>query len=156
MVQEPIWLIGLYFLTFPQNNNKNNNCYQALTCLALQVIVIINVISLGRPKWSEWESWSTCSTTCEFGTRNRLRNCVNSGGMATSCSGGSPVQTEPCFPGKCPVDGQWGAWGSWSQCPQYKCYNGTGQFQTRERSCDAPRQRWAKGGLVGVTPKGQL
>ena len=30
MVYGRIWLLGLYFELFP--HNKNNNCYQALTC----------------------------------------------------------------------------------------------------------------------------
>ena len=91
-----------------------------------------------RPHWSPWSPWSTCSATCEFGQRARTRTCS----QTAECVG-SGEETEPCYAGKCPVDGIWGEWGPWTACEPNVCETGESlkeidTFQSRNRSCDAP------------------
>ncbi|XP_045165423.2 coadhesin-like [Mercenaria mercenaria] len=86
--------------------------------------------------WASWEKWSDCSSTCEQGTRTRLRKCVNPtpahGGK--DCEGISS-QTENCTnPTFCPIDGGWTEWEEWSQCDK-SCDLG---YQVRLRRCANP------------------
>ncbi|XP_033743626.1 A disintegrin and metalloproteinase with thrombospondin motifs adt-1-like isoform X9 [Pecten maximus] len=87
-------------------------------------------------EWAEWNSWSSCSVSCENGTRTRSRGCVN---PAPAHGGrycpGDHNDSEGCNPGiMCPVDGQWGLWHDWTAC-SVSCENGT---RTRFRQCNNP------------------
>lgn len=46
--------------------------------------------------WSEWGSWSSCSRTCNGGTRIRQRTCTN----GFTCAG-SNIDTEQCNTNQC-------------------------------------------------------
>ncbi|XP_078352256.1 mucin-like protein, partial [Oculina patagonica] len=85
--------------------------------------------------FTEWGAWGACSQTCGNGTQIRLRNCTNPppahGGR--DCMG-ERNQTQECYTGGCPVDGNWTQWTAWGQC-SVTCGNGT---QTRYRSCINP------------------
>ena len=73
--------------------------------------------------WGNWISWTTCSRTCDNGTRTRLRACSDS----TSCPG-SAVETKTCNDGSCPA---WSNWSSWNDC-SVSCGDG---IQSRTRQC---------------------
>ena len=53
--------------------------------------------------WTDWGHWSTCSTTCESGTKTRLRSCTNpapaNGGL--QCVGNT-TEYMTCNLGTCP------------------------------------------------------
>ncbi|XP_075117575.1 SCO-spondin-like [Leptodactylus fuscus] len=65
--------------------------------------------------WSSWTLWSSCSRTCNVGTRRRYRSKTNPpaafGGR--SCEGSS-VAIEFCSLQPC--KGSAGEWGPWSEC----------------------------------------
>ncbi|XP_076448550.1 coadhesin-like [Babylonia areolata] len=86
-------------------------------------------------QWSGWGPWSTCSVTCDTGSRSRSRTCDNppaqSGGRP--CSGAASDVTSCSLP-SCPVDGQWSGWGPWSTC-SVTCDTGS---RSRSRTCDNP------------------
>ena len=48
------------------------------------------------PQWGGWGSWSSCSRTCNGGTRSRRRTCM--GGF--NCAG-SNIDTEDCNTRRC-------------------------------------------------------
>ncbi|XP_015268441.1 PREDICTED: SCO-spondin [Gekko japonicus] len=65
--------------------------------------------------WSTWTPWSTCSRTCNVGTRRRFRSgsepAASAGGHL--CQGPN-VEIEFCSLQACPGSGT--EWGPWSQC----------------------------------------
>ncbi|XP_021367027.1 SCO-spondin-like isoform X2 [Mizuhopecten yessoensis] len=87
-------------------------------------------------QWGLWNSWTSCSVSCENGTRTRTRRCNNPAPAYNGrpCSG-DERESEGCSPGiMCPIDGRWGQWNDWSFC-SVSCENGT---RTRSRQCDNP------------------
>ncbi|XP_021375993.1 coadhesin-like [Mizuhopecten yessoensis] len=85
--------------------------------------------------WSVWLPWSSCSASCENGTRTRNRTCDNPvpafGGE--ECDG-IDTDSEVCMLINCPINGNWSVWLGWSSCAA-ACDNGT---RTRNRACDNP------------------
>ncbi|KAM4677962.1 LOW QUALITY PROTEIN: SCO-spondin-like [Discoglossus pictus] len=79
--------------------------------------------------WSTWTSWSTCSRTCNVGTRRRYRSGTSPpaafGGR--NCEG-SNVAIEFCSLQPC--KGSAGDWGPWSEC-SVPCGGG---YRNRSRS----------------------
>ncbi|XP_021376110.1 coadhesin-like [Mizuhopecten yessoensis] len=85
--------------------------------------------------WSVWLAWSSCSASCDNGTRTRNRTCDNPvlafGGE--ECDG-IDTDSEVCMIINCPINGNWSVWLAWSSCSA-SCDNGT---KTRNRTCDNP------------------
>ena len=84
--------------------------------------------------WSAWTSWSSCTQTCDVGTRVRTRNCNNpppaNGGLPCQASGVSSVtETSSCTVELCSV---WRPWTQWSACSVSLCGGGV---RGRMRSC---------------------
>ncbi|XP_028514725.1 proprotein convertase subtilisin/kexin type 6, partial [Exaiptasia diaphana] len=84
--------------------------------------------------YSQWTPWSSCTKTCEEGTRNRTRSCTNPrpqhGGR--DCSRlGTATQSSVCNTRICPENSGYSDWSSWSQCTK-TCGVGT---QNRTRYC---------------------
>nr|DBA25392.1 TPA: hypothetical protein GDO54_012926 [Pyxicephalus adspersus] len=65
--------------------------------------------------WSDWTSWSSCSRTCNVGTRRRYRSGTNPAAAfgGQNCEGPS-VAIEFCSLQPC--KGSTGDWGSWTEC----------------------------------------
>ena len=64
--------------------------------------------------WTAWGEWSQCSTTCDQGSRLRIRVC--SGGNSDHCPG-DPAEAETCKTTDCQAAVvSWNGWGEWSQC----------------------------------------
>lgn len=86
-------------------------------------------------KWSQWSAWSSCSVSCENGTRHRTRNCSD---PAPAFGGKDCNETsseiENCAPEACPIHGKWSDWAGWSSC-SLTCGAGV---QTRDRKCNNP------------------
>lgn len=65
--------------------------------------------------WGFWESWSSCTKTCNGGTRTRSRSCVRTyRNKACTDDGQETTQTEPCNSGQCPYFDNWSAWSTCS------------------------------------------
>lgn len=80
-----------------------------------------SIITAGT--WSLWSGWSSCSATCQGGTRSRSRTCQGGGCV------GAAIQTQPCNNNvQCY---EWGPWAAWAPCST-SCSHG---FQTRFRNC---------------------
>ena len=94
------------------------NCNQQVILFALPTAESAN--------WSTWGAWSSCSRTCNGGTRTRQRSCQG----GTTCSG-SNIEEQTCNTQACPVAAQWGSWSSWSGCSA-TCGGGR---QARSRRC---------------------
>ncbi|XP_048452158.1 SCO-spondin-like [Rhincodon typus] len=78
--------------------------------------------------WSRWTPWSSCSRSCDVGSRRRFRSPTNPpaalGGR--ECEG-DMVETEYCSLQLC--DRVWSEWGHWSEC-SVSCGGG---FRNRTR-----------------------
>ncbi|CAG5124423.1 unnamed protein product, partial [Candidula unifasciata] len=84
--------------------------------------------------WGSWQTWSSCSVTCDKGTRERRRSCDNP--SPNECGRkclGRESETIDCDTGT-DFDGNWGSWQPWSPC-SVSCGSGT---RERRRSCDSP------------------
>ncbi|XP_069815842.1 SCO-spondin-like [Dendropsophus ebraccatus] len=65
--------------------------------------------------WSNWTPWSSCSRTCNVGTRRRYRSGTN----PTAAFGGQPCEGSNVAIEFCslqPCKGAPGNWGPWSEC----------------------------------------
>ena len=51
--------------------------------------------------WSEWSHWSTCTVSCDTGTRDRTRVCSEPQYGGDTCSGLSEM-VEACSIDACP------------------------------------------------------
>ena len=60
-------------------------------------------LSLVDGNWSAWETWSTCSKTCDNGTRTRVRSCNNPAPAheGKDCAG-EGKKSEVCLVRHCP------------------------------------------------------
>ena len=85
--------------------------------------------------WSSWFSWSSCSRSCDDGTRTRFRACQS---LNHNACEGSSVVTEPCNDGPCPM---WSRWSSWSECSA----NCDGGIQSRTRQCQNGEENECEG-----------
>ena len=99
--------------------------------------------------WAAWSAWTSCSATCDWGTRERRRSCTPPQQGGQPCEG-EATQTEDCRAKNCPgavdlsiygtltnihsVDGQWLEWGEWSTCLG-SCEHAS---RSRGRACTAP------------------
>jgi hypothetical protein len=78
-----------------------------------------------------WGSWSSCSATCDGGSRSRSRSVtLATCGGSCSESSPSPSESQSCSTGCCPRDCQLSTWTSWGSCTA-SCGIGT---RTRTRS----------------------
>ncbi|KAH3854729.1 hypothetical protein DPMN_097278 [Dreissena polymorpha] len=85
--------------------------------------------------WTEWTAWSVCSLTCDSGTRDRLRSCIEPKYGGKKCEVGDNIQSELCNTQLCPSDGYWTEWTEWSVC-SLTCGSGTSD---RSRNCIEPQ-----------------
>ncbi|XP_072324712.1 LOW QUALITY PROTEIN: SCO-spondin [Scyliorhinus torazame] len=78
--------------------------------------------------WTHWTSWSSCSKSCDVGSRRRFRSPTNPAAArgGRECEG-AVLQTEHCSQQLC--DDVWRDWGPWSECSA-PCGGG---FQNRTR-----------------------
>merc|ERR1711962_970638 len=53
--------------------------------------------------WGVWSAWTSCSATCDWGTRERKRTCTPPQQGGQPCEG-EATQTEDCRAKNCPVD----------------------------------------------------
>jgi len=70
-------------------------------------------------RWSDWEQWSTCSVSCDGGTKVRSRNIAVSPKGGTACEPRDKVEVAPCGTQHCGEgcrDGVWGEWREWTPC----------------------------------------
>ncbi|XP_065061366.1 uncharacterized protein LOC135688444 isoform X2 [Rhopilema esculentum] len=85
--------------------------------------------------FSEWSKWTTCTKSCDGGTRTRNRTCSDPfpvyGG---SLCFGNYTETELCSAGFCQINGGWTNWTSWQQCNK-PCNTGE---RLRQRWCENP------------------
>ncbi|XP_021339260.1 hemicentin-1-like [Mizuhopecten yessoensis] len=85
--------------------------------------------------WSVWLAWSSCSVSCDNGTRIRNRTCDHPvpafGGE--ECDG-IYTDSEVCMIIHCPINGNWSSWRPWSDCST-TCGGG---IKNRTRICDNP------------------
>jgi angiogenesis inhibitor 1 len=51
--------------------------------------------------WANWDEWSTCTFTCNTGTRERTRDCIDPQFGGKNCTGAA-MQTEFCNTNLCP------------------------------------------------------
>ena len=60
-------------------------------------------LNLVNGEWGEWLAWSTCSRSCEIGSKIRSRFCDNPAptNNGSECSGIS-FETSSCNLGECP------------------------------------------------------
>jgi hypothetical protein len=83
--------------------------------------------------FGSWGLWSSCSSTCDQGSRYRIRNCDNPvpAFNGQNCTG-LWKETESCNNGNCP---SWSDWSLWSDCIATVC-NSIGYIY-RTRTCNA-------------------
>lgn len=73
-------------------------------------------------KWSEWHAWSTCSASCQGGTKHRMRVVdVAPRGVGTACeplpsSEAVECNSQPCATICDEEDATWANWSKWSTC----------------------------------------
>ncbi|XP_060079617.1 scavenger receptor cysteine-rich type 1 protein M130-like isoform X3 [Ylistrum balloti] len=87
-------------------------------------------------QWGSWLSWTSCSVSCENGTRTRSRQCNNPAPAYNGhyCSGDDHDYEGCTAEIMCPIDGQWSEWNGWSLC-SVTCEHGS---RTRSRQCNNP------------------
>ncbi|XP_070560188.1 proteoglycan 4-like [Ptychodera flava] len=86
-------------------------------------------------EWTHWSEWTECSQSCQGGTRQRERNCLNKQDDTISdvCQGDA-MEAETCNDFEC-REGDWTEWSEWSPCSTVSmagCMEGTRQ---RLREC---------------------
>ncbi|XP_033760392.1 ectin-like [Pecten maximus] len=120
--------------------------YNRVVASVVLFCYVLNVTSAEK-KWTEWSEWTTCSTTCEFGLRERISRLNNEDGGFTNLT---RTDHRTCLNDvMCPVAGNWTSWSPWSHCSM-PC--GMGQ-QKRVRHCANPRP--AHGGAECFGPEEQ-
>ncbi|CAJ1402607.1 unnamed protein product [Effrenium voratum] len=70
-------------------------------------------------RWSDWEQWSTCSVSCDGGTKTRSRNIAVSPMGGAACDPHDKVEVAPCGTQTCGEgckNGEWGMWREWTPC----------------------------------------
>ncbi|XP_066483571.1 SCO-spondin-like [Tiliqua scincoides] len=110
--------------------------------------------------WTTWTAWSSCSRTCNVGTRRRFR----SGSEPPAAAGGSPCQgpnVEIEFCSLQPCQGSSTEWEPWSEC-SVPCGGG---YRNRTRAGVAALRRIefatchlqpCTGDMPGVCPEGKV
>eukprot|EP00442_Polarella_glacialis_P051613 CAMPEP_0115080896 /NCGR_PEP_ID=MMETSP0227-20121206/18942_1 /TAXON_ID=89957 /ORGANISM="Polarella glacialis, Strain CCMP 1383" /LENGTH=1110 /DNA_ID=CAMNT_0002468609 /DNA_START=145 /DNA_END=3473 /DNA_ORIENTATION=+ len=70
-------------------------------------------------RWSDWEQWSSCSVSCDGGTKTRTRNIAVSPQGGSLCEPKDKSEVAPCATQTCGegcIDGAWGEWREWTPC----------------------------------------
>ncbi|XP_060079616.1 scavenger receptor cysteine-rich type 1 protein M130-like isoform X2 [Ylistrum balloti] len=110
-------------LSCPGDGHESEECTAGITCPV-------------DGQWAHWNGWTSCSVSCEDGTRTRSRRCDNPAPVHNGrfCPG-DEQESEGCTAGiMCPIDGAWGLWTSWVSCSA-SCGYGS---RTRSRQCNNP------------------
>ncbi|XP_068752195.1 uncharacterized protein [Montipora capricornis] len=93
-------------------------------------------------KYTNWSNFSSCTVSCGGGMKMRHRSCTSPspkhGGK--NCTGKS-TQTESCFLGRCPINGNYSQWTGFTSCT-LSCGSGK---RYRNRTCTNPEPKY--GGL---------
>lgn len=87
--------------------------------------------------WNHWQPWSSCSKTCDTGTRTRSRDCIRRFSFASQPCAGPRSETVDCLLKHCTVDGNW--------CYTTKCqhvYNTYSTCTKTRTTCDCPTPRY--------------
>ena len=86
------------------------------------------------PKWTDWSEWTSCSASCNGGTKTRVRECAQpryGDEPSSACGVGDRNETTACNQSPCPT---WTPWTEWTPCSA-SCGGGT---QHRARECVKP------------------
>jgi len=74
--------------------------------------------------WLEWSQWSTCTKTCDTGSRLRTRKKKAEEKFGGPPCSGEPEEEEKCEPQGCPEDCIVSEWGQWSSHCSKTCGGG--------------------------------
>ncbi|OWF52200.1 A disintegrin and metalloproteinase with thrombospondin motifs 20-like [Mizuhopecten yessoensis] len=114
----------------------------SIVAIAILLCYTIHVAS-SEKEWMTWTEWTACSTTCEFGLRQRVSRLENEDG---SMSNSTRTDHASCLNDvMCPVAGNWTSWTPWSHCSM-PC--GMGQ-QKRVRHCANPSPAYKGANCAG-------
>jgi len=75
--------------------------FRIIRSIALFFFQTILFVALVNGYWSDWNLWSTCTVTCDGGTRHRERTCIEPEYGGDYCLGESS-ETEACGTTFCP------------------------------------------------------
>ena len=92
--------------------------------------------------YTKWSEWSSCSTTCNMGSKTRTRSLHPAVDLnKIDCSRKNHYyEQKPCMETACPIDGGWSKWTEFSTNPSSCSKNSNSPFptETSNRFCNNP------------------